>query len=87
MYEDLKYNKMYFFREGKTPAIFIRTFIRRMIGKRDLQIYLFLFFDREGFPTIFSIFSVKLGPYLSFDCSRISCGETRVTLKQSEYEE
>lgn len=82
MYDDLKYNKMYFFRGGKTPAIFIR----KMIGKRDLQIYLFLFFDREGFPTIFSIFSVKLGPYLSFDCSRISCGETRVTLKQSEYE-
>lgn len=51
----------------------------------NLPIYLFFFFDRDdGFPTVFSIFSVKFDPYLSFDCSMKSCGETNVTLKKKK---
>lgn len=43
--------------------------------------YLLFFFDRDDcLADVFSIFSVKFAPYLSFDWSIKSCGETSVTL-------
>lgn len=76
---------IFFSREKRRDFSRLRAnLLTNRLTNANLPIYLFFFFDRDGFPTVFSIFSVKFDPYLSFDCSMKSCGETNVTLKEKK---
>lgn len=79
-----KFLKIFFFFENIAIFHACARLLTNRLTNTNLPIYLFFFFDRDGFATAFSIFSVKFDPYLSFDCSMKSCGETNVTLKKKK---